>query len=132
MLALVALAASVAIGCASFNSRVFRATKLAVDAAYGSVAAYKTWHHNATNGAPDEVRAKLDADYAKVKLMSQQFGATASTVDRLREEYAANVADTNKLALTAAMDAMAAQSTNIVGLIQFLMAPPVVPNKPPL
>jgi hypothetical protein len=120
-LCLVALAVSA--GCASFNAQVFNSEKLATDSAYSGVRAFNLYYHAATNGAPEQTVADLNAQRDRVYNASRIFSSSVSALDAARQTYATNATDATRLDVTALLTAVSGQSSNLTAIVNQALNP---------
>lgn len=112
------------VGCANFETRVFRAEQLAVNTAHGSVKVFNHLYDEMTNNASPEKLKTWNEARDKVYEASRSFSAVAMTVDRMREQYEVKATEQAKFDLLAALDVLKNNSTNIVGLVKYLSTLP--------
>ena len=114
----IALAAGMLSGCASFNANVFNTENIIADAATQATHTFNVYYQAATNGASPDAVAKLDAARDTIYARDQELAKSLGVVEGLRLAYVANSADTNKTVLQIALETAINQSSNIVWTVQ--------------
>lgn len=105
-------------GCVSFNAGTFNTEKLAVDTATAATHQFNQYYQSATNGASEADLAKLNSARDRLYAADRDLAKSLAVLDAARLEYVANAADTNKTAVTVAMETVSGQSSNIVSLVK--------------
>lgn len=108
-------------GCATENVRAFRAEKLATDAAYAGLLAWKDYYRAAVTNAPSDEALALQKCNEQVYAASRAFAATVKVADGIRETCATNAAASNMTALRLTLTAAEAHSSNLVWLVRTYM-----------
>lgn len=106
-------------GCTSFSNQTWRTEQTAVDVVYGGYTVWTNYYVTKTNAittSPDTL-AKLNAEETQVKKARQEFAATVGVVEAWRAAYSTNSAVQSQV--TAALNAVLQNSSNIVYLINF-------------
>jgi len=111
----------ISVGCASFSTRVFNATKTAVDVTYSSVHAFNEYYKVVSTNITTAQLQELNAKRSRIYDESRKIGFTAETTEALRLEYDRLQQDTNKTALLISLEALNSQSSNIVSLVRMFI-----------
>ena len=109
-------------GCASFSTTAFRLEKVAADTGTAGVHSFNLYYNATSNSNPtalDDLNKKRDAVYDA----SRKLSASLSVLEAARAQYDLNSADTNKVSLQLALEAVSSQSSNIVWLVKYFMGP---------
>jgi hypothetical protein len=111
------------VGCktTSFSGSVFQAENLAADAATGATHAFNTYYAQTTN-TPAGDTAGLEAARQDIYAADKKMAASLALLENLRTAYDANPAATNQTAVNLALGAVQNQSSNIVALVQLIIA----------
>lgn len=108
-------------GCASANTIAFRTEKLATEAAYASLLAWKAYYNfSLTNSPPEDLPALMNRN-EDVFSASRRFAAVMQAADSLREACATNAAASNRTALSVALEAATGESSNMVWTVRSAM-----------
>jgi hypothetical protein len=118
-------------GCASTNTTVFRAEKLAATTATESVRAFNQYYFISTNGVAAEKLAELNRQKFVVHEASRRLGASLAVTETLRAALATN--GVTKSQVLASLEAVSASASNIVWTVNYWKAdwkltPPMPPG----
>jgi hypothetical protein len=106
------------IGCASANVTLFRAEKLATDAAYGGLVAWKAYYAVELTNRTPQAAGELVQQNETIFEASRKFAGSMMVVESLRESWATNSTASNRTALEIALRVAEAQSSNVVWLVR--------------
>lgn len=105
------IALALLIGCADFQTNLFRTEQASVDVAFASYVGWTNYLSTAT------VTPQLLERSNHVRTARLEFAATVSTLDNIREEYRTNSAVRPQLDAT--LLSLSDQKSNLVWLVNF-------------
>ena len=107
-----------AVGCeTSLNTTAFNSEQLAATTATAATHTFNVYLTQQTNPPPTLLADKTNLYTADIELSK-----TLALTEALREDYATNSAATNSAALNVAVQTLELQATNIVSLVQSIIA----------